>query len=210
MNEAVVLVHGIWFHSLTMVVLDRRLRRCGFETWRFGYSSVNASPQENAARLQEFVQQIDASVVHFVGHSLGGLVILRLFHEFPQQRPGRVVLLGTPLAGSRIARKLAERFGGRQLLGRSIEQGLLGDGPSWSGQRELGVVAGTAAVGVGLLLGGLDEPNDGTVAVRETQIAGVSDHVLVRTSHTGLLFSPAAARQVCHFLETGHFLGSDF
>lgn len=187
-----------------MTPLAARLRRCGFQPSRFGYPSVSASPADNAERLQRFLETIAAPTVHFVAHSLGGLVVLRLFQEFPDQRPGRIVLLGTPLQGSRNAARLARVGIGRRLLGHSIDQGLLGDGPPWQGQRPVGVIAGTIDVGLGLLVAGR-MAGDGTVALAETRGPGITDWTAVPATHTGLLLSAAAARQVCRFLRRGRF-----
>ena len=73
----------------------------------------------------------------------------------------------------------------------------------------LGVIAGTVRFGLGLLVPGIPEPNDGTVTVSETMLAGMTDHVTVSTSHTGMLFSKAAADQTIHFLKYRHFLHQD-
>jgi pimeloyl-ACP methyl ester carboxylesterase len=143
--------------------------------------------------------------VHFVGHSLGGLLILRLFADFPEQRPGRIVLLGTPYAGSATARNLARRAWGRRLLGRSLEQALLGDGPRWHGGHDLGVIAGTTSVGLGLLVGELPRPNDGTVIVAETRGIPGAVSCTLPGSHSSLLFSAEVARRVCRFLLSGRF-----
>ena len=206
MREAVVFVHGIWMTGLELGVLRRRARACGFETYQFRCHTLLRSPKENAARLDEFIKGIDADVVHLVAHSLGGLVVVHLFDLHPMQRPGRVVLLGTPLRGSRLAHRLARWFFTRPLLGRSIHRGLLGDAPRWKGMRELGMIAGTRGVGVGMLLfGGLDRPNDGTVAVSETRSPEINAHVTVPYSHFGMLFARPVAGLVCNFLTQGVF-----
>lgn len=205
-EELVVLVHGLWCNRRLLQPLAGRLRRCGFRVACFDYPSVRRSPQQNAADLARWLQDRPEPVVHYVAHSLGGFVVGHLFADFAPQPPGRVVLLGTPLAGSRSAARLARLPGGRKLLGASIRHGLLGDTPPWPAQRQVGMVAGTVGVGLGLLLGGLGESGDGAVAVRETYGRGLTDHVQVRTSHTGLLFSPTAARQACAFLRQGRFL----
>lgn len=204
----VVLLHGLWCNRLYTRTLSRRLHRCGFRVARFNYSSVRRSPAQNAAALQRWLQRFDADQIHFVAHSLGGLVLCHLFAGFPEQRPGRLVFLGTPLRGSQCAKRVAALPGGRMVLGASLERGLLGDGPLWPADRETGSIAGTVGVGLGVLVGGFRATCDGAVAVAETQSPDLTDHVEVRTSHTGLLFSPAAARQVCAFLQTGRFLRS--
>lgn len=204
-RATVVLVHGLWMNGLEMSLLRRRLERCGFRARIFSYSSAGAAPVENAARLQRFITSLDSDVVHFVGHSLGGLVILQLFRKYPHQRPGRVVLLGTPVAGSRVATRLGRNAFTRRLFGRSLDHGLLGDGPGWAGGRDLGIVAGTLSVGLGRWVTALPGPSDGTVALCETQLAGATDRYTAPVTHMGLLFSARVAAQVCAFLNTGRF-----
>ena len=201
----VVLVHGLWMNGLEMSLLRWRINKAGFATQRFSYPTVGSDIATNAARLQQFLGSLDADTVHFVGHSLGGLLILRLFEDFPAQRPGRIVLLGTPYAGSATARNLARRAWGRRLLGRSLEQALLGDGPRWQGGRDLGVIAGTTPMGLGLLVGELSRPNDGTVILAETQGIPGAVSCTLPSSHSSLLFSAEVAQRVCRFLRSGRF-----
>jgi len=204
-KETVVLVHGLWMNGLEMSLLGKRLSRAGFHTRRFKYPSVNSGPHDNASALQELVQIIDSNKLHFVCHSLGGLVIRHLFHRYPDQRPGRIVTLGTPHRFSRAAKYLADRDTGRRMLGHSMKGGLLGNVPAWSGSRDLGVIAGCLRFGLGMIIPGIPRPNDGTVAVSETRLAGMTDHIVLPVSHFGLLISGAVADQSICFLQTGRF-----
>lgn len=192
-------------NGLELSVLRWRLQACGFAVRQFSYRTVRSDIASNARRLQRFVNDIDTATVHFVGHSLGGLQILRLFADFPDQRPGRIVLLGTPYAGSATARALARSAIGRALLGASFDGALGGAAPRWAGGRDLGVIAGSKSLGLGLLVARLPQPNDGTVAVAETQGIAHATQCIHATSHTGLVFSGAVARSVCAFLKTGRF-----
>lgn len=206
----VVLVHGLWMTGVEACLLARRLRACGFEVVRFRYRSLTIPPRENALRLREFVAALPGDVVHFVGHSLGGLVIAWMLHDSPSPRHGRVVMMGTPWRGSRVAARLAAARRMRWLVGRATERGLLGDGPPWGGAgRELGVIAGTVPFGPGRLFTRLPRPHDGTVAVDETRVPGMTDFVAVRASHFGLLLSAVAARHACEFLRRGRFAGGE-
>ena len=72
-------------------------------------------------------------------------------------------------------------------------------------RREVGVVAGSSPTGLGRFFAAFDEPNDGSVAVAETRLAGLKDHVVLSVSHTGMLFSGDVADQAAHFLEHGCF-----
>lgn len=198
-----VLVHGLWMKGLAMTLLTQRLRGCGFTVVHFSYLSLARTVSENAARLGMLLASLTAPAIHLVGHSLGGLVILRLLKDKPDLPPGRVVLFGTPYAGSHAARGLAGHAATRWLLGKSYEGGLRGNGPVWPGGRELGVIAGSWSLGLGWLAPGLGKPNDGTVAVAETHIPGATGQIVLPVSHTGMLFSAEVAEAVCRFLHTG-------
>jgi hypothetical protein len=206
MKEAVILVHGIWMNGAELWRMRQFLSAAGYACHTFKYSSLRASPEENADRLNQFAQSINAPVTHFVCHSLGGLVVLHLFDKyFPRQRPGRIVFLGTPVNGSNVARRLYSTRFTRWILGRSVEHGLLGDRPVWLRNRELGIIAGTLPLGVGMVVGGLETPHDGTVSVEETYLGGATDFITLPVSHTGLLLSEAVAIQVVTFLRAGKF-----
>jgi len=186
-----------------MSLLRKRLKKCGFRPVQFSYPTVRCNLEDNAARLQRYVKQLDADTVHFVAHSLGGLLLRQFFHDYPDQRPGRVVTLGTPHTGSQVAIRMGNNPFGKFLLGKSFLHGLQGGVPAWRGERELAVFAGRVSVGVGRLIQQLPKPNDGTVAVQETLLPGMTKHQVSDTTHMGLLFSSEVAKAVCEFLRNG-------
>lgn len=201
----VVLVHGLWMPSLEMLPLQHRLEQQGYDCARFAYGPVHGTLEEMVSRLAHFAAEAGAPAVHFVAHSLGGLLLHHLFHRYPWLPGGRVVTLGTPHGGSHVARVLASVGLGPWLLGSGAAMGLLGDAPQWPAERELGVIAGTIGPGLGWVIPGLPQPNDGTVAVAETLCPGRRDHLQLPVSHMGLLLVEAVARQVLLFLDRGRF-----
>ncbi len=206
-HKPVVLIHGLWMNGVEMALLGRRLASAGFSPIRFSYSSLKSTPLENSQILARFIQDRNLEQVHFVGHSLGGIVLLHLLANCRDLPPGRIVLMGTPVQGSSIARKMASRRWLRPLLGRSVVRGLLGDVPFWQGTRELGVIVGTHnLVGVGRFLGGIDGEGDGTVAWTETLIPQATDSCTMKTGHMSMLFSSQVAEKVVRFLHTGNFM----
>lgn len=200
----VILAHGLWFGAWALSRLDRHLRAEGFLVRRFAYNSTARRVEDHSEELIAFAQQSKAQRLHFIGHSLGGLVILHALNRAPDIAPGRVVLLGSPLDGSIVARRSGRLPGAEKLLGqvrRALESGY---GPLPAG-RETGMIAGTRSIGLGSLLGGAGIPGDGTVSVAETRIPGLKDHLLLPVNHTGLLYSATVARQAAFFLRTGSF-----
>ena len=203
--DTIILVHGLWMNGIDMTLLARRLEKAGYETAQFSYPSMGNTPRENASRLDSFATGLDAPVIHFVGHSLGGIVIRHLFFDYPNRKPGRVVTLGTPHRPSYSAHNLSSYTLGKLMLGQSVVDGLLGNIPPWSDVHDLGSIAGTMEFGLGLVFNGLPSPNDGTVTVEETRLPYMKDHVSVHASHFGLLLSPTTA-DLCHnFLRDGLF-----
>jgi len=203
--DTVVLVHGVWMNGWDMTLLRHRLHKAGFNAIQFSYPSVTKNLRWNTEGLQQFVSVLDAENIHFVAHSLGGLLVRRLFHDFPRQKPGRVVTLGTPHCGSYVARQLNQCEWGKLLLGKSLQYGLLGDTPPWDSGRDIGVIAGDRSIGIGKLLTHLPKPNDGTVMLAETQLPGMTDYLVMPVNHIGMLFSKAVADQVIQFLLSGVF-----
>jgi pimeloyl-ACP methyl ester carboxylesterase len=194
-------------HVGSMVVLQHRLESHGFSVRAFGYPSVTHTLEDNAAALAEFIDQVSGSTVHLVAHSLGGALIRTMLERAIPARLGRVVMLGSPLRGSRIGARTARLPGGRRIVGRSIldlnDRGGFAD---WIPGVPAGCIAGRLPLGAGWLVGGFLEANDGTVAVAETKVPGLADHIVLPVSHFALLWSKRVSEQARHFLEHGRFL----
>lgn len=188
-------------------MLARRLRRRGFVVHVFSYSSVRSDLHANAAKLAHFLEKLDADTVHLVGHSLGGVLIRALFNDHPRQKPGRIVTLGAPHGGCRVAQRLNGSSLWRTVMGKSVAQLLAGETQRWVlPPREIGAICGTRSVGMGrLLYRGLPRPNDGLLTVKESAWAAAREHLALPVSHTGMMFSRTVARQTAAFLSTGHF-----
>lgn len=210
MSAVVVYVHGLWLKGREAAWLRRRVsQELAAQTRAFSYPSVGADVRANAQALGQFLTETPADTLHVVGHSLGGLVILKLFEDAPPLPPGRIVLLGSPVRGSRAARRLAQLPFGRTIMGLTVDDELLTVRQRrWDAARDLGIIAGDLGFGLGRLVGHFAEPNDGTVAVEETRLDGATAHLVLRVSHSGMLFSAAVAQQTAAFLRTGSFVRS--
>jgi pimeloyl-ACP methyl ester carboxylesterase len=201
----VVLVHGLWMNAAAMIVLQMRLRNCGFDAIRFGYPTVRAGLEQSAARLSELLKSRQADEIYLAAHSMGGLVTLRSLELYPDARVRRIVLMGSPVAGSLSGRRLASFNAGKLLLGANLD--LWGERhsvPVPDGV-EIGVIAGTMPVGLGWIVGPLPKPHDGAVSVAETKLDGAADTIQIRVSHSAMLFSAEVGRQTCHFLKHARF-----
>ena len=201
--ETVLLLHGIWMRAAVTRTLAERLGSAGYRVLRIDYASVQAPFSEHFSMLDRAMGEQRAAV-HIVGHSLGGVLAMHYLLQRPQSPPGRLVCLGSPLRGSLLAQRL-ERAGLAKFGLGHARAALTQPLPDWQGSREVGVIAGTLALGMGMLLGPLNEPCDGTVAVRETQLPGIREHLTLRVSHTGLLYSKRTAEATVRFLRNGSF-----
>jgi len=207
MAEEVVYVHGLWMSGGESLLLRRRLaHEFGLRVHPFRYAAAASTMTEITARLQRFVRDLNATRLHFVGHSLGGLVIYRFLERFADQPAGRVVFLGTPAVASRAAVQASHIRLLAQLMGRSVGDELLRPRERrWSMDRPLGIIAGTQPVGFGQFVAHFDEACDGTIAVSETRLPGATDHITLPVSHLGMLVSARVARETGTFLRQGHF-----
>jgi pimeloyl-ACP methyl ester carboxylesterase len=201
----VLLLHGLWLRGLTLLPLRARLRAAGFDAQCLDYRSVFASPREHLARLERRIREWPGEgAIHLIGHSMGGLLSVECARAHPELPIGRILCLGSPLAGSSTAAGVAARGPLGRVLGRAVHllrQGVL---PLPEGF-EVGVIAGTLPLGLGHWFGRFEGAHDGTVTVAETRVAGVVDHLEVRTSHTGLIYSRGVAQQAAAFLREGRF-----
>jgi pimeloyl-ACP methyl ester carboxylesterase len=206
----IILVHGLWMTGFQLGFLKRRLESIApYSVIPFSYPTVKDSMADHVRRLLEFARNHQADELHFVGHSLGSLVILRALQLTDDLPPGRAVLLGPPCQGSLSAKGVARLPFGRAILGAALREECIEWTPrEWSGRREVGIVAGSNRIGLGRLFADLSGDHDGTVCVEETKLPGAKDHIVLHTSHTQMLFSPEVAKQAVAFLKSGSFVRS--
>jgi pimeloyl-ACP methyl ester carboxylesterase len=203
-SKHIVLVHGLWNRGWTMAAMAKRLKTHGHEVVVFSYPTRADSLEGHADNLHAFLSGINTDELHLVGHSMGGLVILNMLSRFDDLPPGRIVLIGTPVKGSSVVKRL-EKLPGRDLMfGKARETLLRGFQQSPAG-RETGIISGTRSMGLGRITGQHGEPNDGTVTVAETRLDGLTDSIELRVSHSEMLISAKVVEQIEEFLLRGKF-----
>ena len=200
----IVLVHGLWNRGWMMARMAKRLRVLGHHVKVFSYPTRADDLDGHADQLRNFVRAEVTAECHLVGHSMGGLVILDMLSRYGDLPPGRVVLMGTPVKGSNIVKRLEKLPGQKFIFGKVRENLLKGFQISPRGY-ETGMIRGTREFGFGQIAGRQDEPNDGSVRVSETELEGLTDKVDLEVSHSEMLISAEVVAQVDQFLLCGKF-----
>jgi pimeloyl-ACP methyl ester carboxylesterase len=200
----IVLVHGLWVPGIVMQPLAARLARAGYRCHSFSYMGAARPLAAHAERLARYAREVGPA--HFIGHSLGGLVVLEALNAHADVAAGRVVLLGTAAGGCFAGRRLARHGPGRWFLGQSEALWREGRAAHWRRPEALGVLAGSLPLGLGRLFGPLPGVNDGVVRLEETAVEGMADRVVLPVGHSAMLISARVAAQVRAFLADGKFL----
>jgi len=184
-----------------MALLGARLGRHGYSTHVFHYSGRD-SLEGNVERL---VRHAGAhGRLHFVGHSLGGVLVFDALDRHPELHVATAVLIGAPVRGCLAGRRLAVSRFGRWMMGATTPR--WGErNAAWRRPEPLGIIAGTLPIGLGWMTGRLPGRSDGVVRVEETLVEGMAQQVTVPVAHSALIASRHVAGLVGHFLAAGRF-----
>ena len=207
----VVVLHGLGRSSLSMWLLANRLTQAGFEVHNFDYPSTHASVQELVGVLSNQVEQCclgSEKPLHFVTHSLGGILVRAYIAQKRPHNLGRVVMLSPPNQGSQLVDELRDSPLFQWATGPAGQE--LGTDPSDLANRlgradfEVGIITGSRSLNPisSWLVTGED---DGKVSVESAQLEGMADFLVVPNTHTFIMNSSQVAREVIHFLEHGSF-----
>ncbi|HEX9784728.1 MAG TPA: alpha/beta fold hydrolase [Opitutaceae bacterium] len=215
-SEHVILLHGLARRSGSMDRMATALRDAGYSVANTGYSSrtapVHALAAATIAKALDVAEARRASCLHFVTHSMGGILVRDYLKHHRIERLGRVVMLAPPNAGSEVVDRLRSWSLFRWINGPAGQE--LGTDATSVPQRlgpvdfELGVIAGDRSINwINSLM--ITGPDDGKVSVRSTQVDGMSDHVVIHTTHPFIMKNRTAIRQTLMFLRTGAFEKTD-
>lgn len=202
-RETVVLVHGIARTGRSLAPLARHLRQAGFDAVTIDYPSRRLSIRDAAHHVA--TQLPAAGRLHFVTHSMGGLVVAEMIEAGLVPTVGRVVMLAPPNHGSAVADLLKAFPPYRWLFGPAGQE--LGTATRHPGRATfpLGIIAGRRGWAYPLGMLALQRPHDGRVSVASTYRDGMTDHMVVESGHSLIMNHPEVRRLVVGFLRDGRF-----
>ena len=210
MAQSVILLHGLGRSDASMKKMERALIQRGYCVENVSYESTRYPIQALAQQaIEPALSKCEGHYpVHFVTHSLGGILVRQYLSENKIEHLGRVVMLGPPNKGSEVVDKLSDFPGFHFINGDAGLQ--LGTGATSAPNRlgaanfDLGIIAGTRSINL-LLSSMIPGVDDGKVSVENTKLEGMNDHLEMRVTHPFMMQNSGVIEQVIHYLEAGRF-----
>ena len=212
MNAWVILLHGLGRYRQSMRKLEQHLKSLGYSTVNLAYPSTTKSietiAETHLARAVQVCEAQRAEKIHFVGHSLGGIIVRQYLQRHSVPADSRLVMLSPPNQGSELVDLLMKVPLYRWITGPAGQE--IGTGPESAVNRlkpvgiDVGVIAGNLSINL-VFSAFLNGPDDGMVSVKSAMLPEMRDFIVVPNTHTFIMRDPLVMRQVAHFLRHGRF-----
>lgn len=209
-KDCVVLLHGLARTESSMSTLATALISNEYKVVNQGYDSRNLKIESlSKAAIPKALKKCQNShSIHFVTHSMGGILIRYYLSKHSITNLGRVVMLGPPNKGSHVVDKMGD-FPGFEFINGPAGMQLGTDSSSLPNsigpaKFDLGIIAGTKSINL-ILSTQLPNPDDGKVSVENTKVEGMNDHISMPVTHTFMMRNKGVISQVLHYLKNGNF-----
>lgn len=209
-KEYVILLHGLARSRISMLLVERTLKKAGYTTINISYPSTKYPIAKLALETitNTLARCTDATKIHFVTHSMGGILLRYYLTQYMIPNLGRSVMLGPPNNGSELVDNL-NSLPGFKLINGPASLELSTDKGSTVNQLgpvkfELGVIAGTHSLNPIYSLF-MPHPHDGKVSVESSKVTGMSAHISLPVSHSFMMNNKDVRQQIIHFLDKGSF-----
>lgn len=215
-KELVILLHGIARTARSMRSIEKALQQQGYRTLNVDYPSRDGAIKSLAENVHQQIltyPEIEQFTVHIVTHSMGALVARYLLAMPLFNNVQRVVMLGPPNQGSEVADLIMhyqpfKAFYGPALADLSTHHASTQPFSALPAHCQVGIIAGSISIDpICYFL--LPRQNDGKVSVASTKIAGMTDHIVLPTSHSFMMYNKSVIQQIVYFIAHGDFLRSN-
>ena len=210
-NESVILLHGLGDVKLSMLKLESALKEEGYTTKNIGYSTtgetIESLAEKELSKVVERYKKIGFEKIHFVTHSMGGLIVRYYLQDHTLPTGSRIVMLSPPNHGSEVADHFLESKFYKLIVGK-VGQELATDSDILSELQpivpEVGIIAGNKSSNsyFSKIIPGDD---DGRVAVDNTKLTEMKDFIVVPSTHLTIKYNNEVMKQTAFFLKNGKF-----